>query len=131
MNFPGEINCPPYETADGFLATTEGCSHNTCLFCTYFKDQKYLELFQCFEFTPNIVMETDDMPTAQSLSAVGVGISLVPDHLVEAKIYTRRPVYFSIQQPVAKRVVVAAFDKRHPMSKAARPLLEKIKRICD
>lgn len=41
MNFPGGINCPPYETADGFLTTTEGCSHNTCLFCTYFKDQKY------------------------------------------------------------------------------------------
>ena len=41
MKFPGGINCPPYETADGFLTTTEGCSHNTCLFCTYFKDQKY------------------------------------------------------------------------------------------
>ncbi|MBQ9299587.1 MAG: LysR family transcriptional regulator [Clostridia bacterium] len=91
----------------------------------------YLELFQRFEFTPNIVMETDDMPTAQSLSAVGVGISLVPDHLVDAKIYTRRPIYFSIQQPVAKRVVVAAFDKRHPMSKAARAFLEEIKRVCN
>ena len=31
----------PYETADGCLQTTEGCSHNTCLFCTYFKDQKF------------------------------------------------------------------------------------------
>ena len=41
MHFPGGINCPPYETADGFLTTTEGCSHNTCLFCTYFKDQKF------------------------------------------------------------------------------------------
>ena len=41
MNFTGEINCPPYETADGFFATTEGCSHNTCLFCTYFKDRKF------------------------------------------------------------------------------------------
>ena len=41
MNFAGGINCPPYETADGFLQTTEGFSHNTCLFCTYFKDQKF------------------------------------------------------------------------------------------
>ena len=23
------------------MQTTEGCSHNTCLFCTYFKDQKF------------------------------------------------------------------------------------------
>ena len=41
MRFLGGINRPPYETADGYLQTTEGCSHNTCLFCTYFKDQKF------------------------------------------------------------------------------------------
>ena len=37
MHFSSGINRPPYETADGYLQTTEGCSHNTCLFCTYFK----------------------------------------------------------------------------------------------
>lgn len=41
MNFASGINRPPYEVADGFLQTTIGCSHNTCLFCTYFKDQKF------------------------------------------------------------------------------------------
>ncbi len=41
MRFSGGINRPPYETADGYLQTTEGCSHNHCLFCTYFKDQKF------------------------------------------------------------------------------------------
>ena len=41
MHFSGGINRPPYETADGYLQTTEGCSHNTCLFCTYFKDRKF------------------------------------------------------------------------------------------
>ena len=41
MHFSGGINRPPYETADGYLQITEGCSHNTCLFCTYFKDQKF------------------------------------------------------------------------------------------
>lgn len=41
MHFSSGINRPPYETADGYLQTTEGCSHNTCLFCTYFKDQKF------------------------------------------------------------------------------------------
>ena len=34
MHFASGINRPPYETADGYLQTTEGCSHNTCLFCT-------------------------------------------------------------------------------------------------
>jgi len=37
MKFASGINRPPYETADGYLQTTEGCSHNRCLFCTYFK----------------------------------------------------------------------------------------------
>lgn len=41
MNFSSGINRPPYETADGYLQTTQGCSHNRCLFCTYFKDQKF------------------------------------------------------------------------------------------
>lgn len=41
MHFTSGINRPPYETADGYLQTTEGCSHNRCLFCTYFKDTKF------------------------------------------------------------------------------------------
>ena len=41
MKFASGINRPPYEKADGFLQTTEGCSHNHCLFCTYFKDRKF------------------------------------------------------------------------------------------
>ena len=40
MRSASGINRPPYETADGYLQTTEGCSHNHCLFCTYFKDRK-------------------------------------------------------------------------------------------
>ena len=43
MIFASGINRPPYETADGYLQTTEGCSHNHCLFCTYFKDRKFRE----------------------------------------------------------------------------------------
>ena len=41
MHFSSGINRPPYETADGYLQTTQGCSHNSCLSCTYFKDQKF------------------------------------------------------------------------------------------
>lgn len=41
MHFSSGINRPPYEPADGYLQTTQGCSHNRCLFCTYFKDQKF------------------------------------------------------------------------------------------
>ena len=33
MHFSGGINRPPYETADGYLQTTEGCTYNSCTFC--------------------------------------------------------------------------------------------------
>lgn len=41
MKFTSGINRPPYEMSDGYLQVTEGCSHNSCFFCTYFKDTKY------------------------------------------------------------------------------------------
>ena len=41
MHFSSGINRPPYESADGYLQTTQGCSHNHCVFCTYFKDQPF------------------------------------------------------------------------------------------
>ena len=41
MRFSSGINRPPYETADGYLQTTEGCSHNHCLFCIKFQRSKY------------------------------------------------------------------------------------------
>lgn len=31
----------PARKADGYLQTTQGCSHNHCLFCTYFKDRAF------------------------------------------------------------------------------------------
>jgi len=37
MKFTGGINRQPYEWADGYLQVTEGRSHNSCVFCTYFK----------------------------------------------------------------------------------------------
>ena len=38
MHFSGGINRPPYETADGYLQTTEGCTHNSCAFCNMYQD---------------------------------------------------------------------------------------------
>jgi len=90
----------------------------------------YLELFRRLDMKPKIIMQTDDMPTAQSLAAAGVGVALVTDRLAKAGICSRKPVYFSIAQPLEKRQVVAAYSKNRPLSKAARALLEEIRTCC-
>ena len=41
MHYTGTLYRNPYEPPSPMLEITEGCSHNTCKFCTYFKDQKF------------------------------------------------------------------------------------------
>lgn len=41
MHYTGTLYRNPYEPPSPMLEITQGCSHNTCLFCTYFKDQKF------------------------------------------------------------------------------------------
>lgn len=41
MHFTSGINRPPYEEGSAFLQITSGCSHNGCLFCSYYKKDRY------------------------------------------------------------------------------------------
>lgn len=119
--------CPPYPSIDASFLKSEPI---IMIKKGQHLRKTYLALLQELGIEPEIVMETDDMPTAQSLAAVGVGVTLVTDRLAQASIYTRRPIYFSIQQLPEKRQVVAAYDKRYPLSKAARAFLEELKEGC-
>ena len=55
MNFASGINRPPYEMADGYLQTTQGCSHNRCLFRAYFKNQRFKKSPKGFFFRVRMV----------------------------------------------------------------------------
>lgn len=41
MRFSSDINRPPYEAMDGFLQVTSGCTHNSCAFCTLYKNAPF------------------------------------------------------------------------------------------
>ena len=41
MKYNGAIYRPPVEAGTFLIPVTEGCSHNRCVFCTYFKDQPF------------------------------------------------------------------------------------------
>jgi radical SAM superfamily enzyme YgiQ (UPF0313 family) len=41
MHFSSDINRPPYEAQDAYLQVTSGCSHDACVFCTFYKDAPF------------------------------------------------------------------------------------------
>lgn len=41
MRFSSGIVRPPFEAGDEFLQVTSGCSHNSCRFCTFYKDAAF------------------------------------------------------------------------------------------
>ena len=63
MHFASAINCPPYDKADGFLQITIGCSHGTCKFCSYFKDEFQRLTLEQIEEDVRQIPETFGAPT--------------------------------------------------------------------
>ena len=63
MYFAEPINRPPYEKADGFLQVTEGCSHGTCKFCSYFKTEFKRLSIEEIERDVRQIPETYGQPT--------------------------------------------------------------------
>lgn len=41
MHFASTIVRPPYEGRSAYLQVTSGCSHNSCRYCTYYKDAPF------------------------------------------------------------------------------------------
>lgn len=115
---------PPYPVLDFSLLQNES-------FIIMKKGQNlrrsFFELCQISNIQPPIVMQTDDMPTAQSLAATGIGVTIVPDQLVKSNLYTVAPFYFSIKQKIPKRKVVVVYSSLRPMSKAAKAFWETLK----
>lgn len=88
--------------------------------------KSFFQLCSDLKIKPNIVLETEDMVTAQSLAATGIGVTIVPDLLAKTNLYTVAPAYFSIAEPVEVREVVAVHPKNKKMSRAAAAFLDML-----
>jgi LysR family hydrogen peroxide-inducible transcriptional activator len=85
-----------------------------------------LDLCEAAGFMPNIVFETSNIETAQSLVAAGMGIAFVPDMVTRTEWNRFTPVYLPLAgQP--SRTLVIAYKKGRYLSKAAEAFISALK----
>lgn len=78
-------------------------------------------------FEPQIVFESNNMETVQSLVATGMGVTLVPHYIARAPRSEFVPVYIPLEEPVPTRTLVIAYRRGRYLSKAAEAFIETFK----
>ncbi|WP_188538890.1 LysR family transcriptional regulator [Paenibacillus segetis] len=86
-----------------------------------------LDLCRDAGFEPQIVFESNNIETVQSLVAAGMGITLVPRFIARAERSELIPVYLPLASPVPSRTLVIAYRKGRYLSKAAEAFIETFK----
>ena len=87
----------------------------------------FFELCNLTNTQPRIVLQTDDMLTAQSLAGAGMGATIIPDIIAKSGFSTIFPKYFSIDQHVPQRDVIVAYSLTRPLNKAAKVFIDIMK----
>lgn len=90
-----------------------------------------IDLCKSAGFEPNVVFESNNIETVQSLVAAGMGITFVPQLIARAKRSELIPVYVPLAAPVPSRTLVIAYRKGRYLSKAAEAFIETFKRVLE
>lgn len=88
-----------------------------------------IDLCKSAGFEPNIVFESNNIETVQSLVAAGMGVTFVPRFIARAKRSELIPVYVPLADPAPSRTLVIAYRKGRYLSKAAEAFIETFKDI--
>lgn len=80
-------------------------------------------------FEPNVVFESNNIETVQSLVATGMGITLVPRFIARAKRSEFIPVFLPLAEPVPSRSLVIAYRQGRYLSKAAEAFIETFRQV--
>ncbi|WNS44547.1 LysR family transcriptional regulator [Paenibacillus sp. MMS20-IR301] len=86
-----------------------------------------VELCREAGFEPQIVFESSNMETVQSLVAAGMGVTLVPRFIARAPRSEFVPVYLPLAEPVPGRTLVVAYRRGRYLSRAAEAFIETFK----
>ncbi|RCX23358.1 LysR family hydrogen peroxide-inducible transcriptional activator [Fontibacillus phaseoli] len=85
-----------------------------------------MDLCRAAGFEPNVVFESNNIETVQSLVAAGMGITLVPRFIARAKRSELIPVYIPLSSSPSRTLVIAYRRGRY-LSKAAEAFIETFK----
>ncbi|MNN93008.1 HTH-type transcriptional regulator GltC [compost metagenome] len=87
-----------------------------------------IDLCKSAGFEPNVVFESNNIETVQSLVAAGMGITFVPRFIARAKRSELIPVYVPLAD-APSRTLVIAYRKGRYLSKAAEAFIETFKDV--
>ncbi|MNW54026.1 Hydrogen peroxide-inducible protein activator [compost metagenome] len=88
-----------------------------------------IDLCRSAGFEPNVVFESNNIETVQSLVAAGMGITFVPRFIARAKRSELIPVYVPLADPAPSRTLVIAYRKGRYLSKAAEAFIQTFKDV--
>lgn len=88
------------------------------------------EMFEEAQFTPNIVLETENIETVLALAAKGMGITFYPRMFISShqdirqKLRDRAPLnFYSLDHPKAHGILAIGYHKGHYMSQATKEFI--------
>ena len=87
-----------------------------------------LDLCQEAGITPNIVFESSNMETVQSLVAAGMGIAFVPYLISKRSLSELSPVNVALEGRPTRKLVIA-YRKGRYISKAAEAFISTMKEV--
>jgi len=92
--------------------------------------QSFFDLCQQMQISPPIVLETQSMPTALRLTAVGIGATLTTDLLACTMRFSGEPPrYFTLRHWLPNRRAIIAWRQGRYLSKAARAVIQVMQEI--
>ncbi|WP_371372866.1 LysR family transcriptional regulator [Sporomusa aerivorans] len=85
--------------------------------------QTTIELCRQAGFEPRIILETKSAEAAHAFVAAGVGVAFIPDTFVLFSNMSERPLYFSVNDPLPTRKLVAAYRAGKYLPRAAQEFI--------
>jgi LysR family transcriptional regulator, hydrogen peroxide-inducible genes activator len=79
---------------------------------------------------PRVISRSSQVETIRRLVHAGLGISLIPK-MAAAQAAPEQPVYRSLRAPQPQRTIVAFWNRRRPLSRAATAFLEALRETCN